>query len=241
MQRYTLHFYWIVGGTRVMAQERNQGDHKGITIRPTGSFNSPIQYDTNRVELLDVLRGNDDEEQKITALFAPGQSNIDDLIDISKEMVKTPQYVIFPSDIDCRKIQKCIINFNHTQWKNGPSGKKAQYVLWAAYSLFFHYNKRTIHDRVPFVLMVPYNSFINMFARTAAINFPRLLQELLKEFQEIPLVEIHFKKESATNYELKYMALVEHVETTEDRHVWRRTRMLYEEKGYKHKNLDIVR
>lgn len=167
--------------------------------------------------------------------------NSDELISLSKDLVSAPKFNLWPRDLDGQKVQKMIIRMKNTKYKTGENGVRFQYVLWVAYSLGVFYRHRLIYDRVPFVIELPRKSFCNMFYRCASIEYGSLMQSLKNQYGEIPLLEVHFKKESPIKYTLKYLAVVKYDGIVDDQYQWTRERILFAEKGYKPTNMKIIK
>lgn len=187
-------------------------------------------------------------EQQFAEMFnSPGSYNVQELFDISAEMTKPPSYVLFPSNFDKRYVQRCIIDTNYTEFPPTINGRKFQYVRWPAYSLGVYYggtSPRIIYDRVMFCLEVPIRSWDAMFYKATSRQFSSLLQELHREHGRIPLLEVHFKKNGRSDYELMFLAIVEKIKTTKDAHVWQRTRWMFATSNWKdkryNKGLDVL-
>lgn len=168
--------------------------------------------------------------------------NVEELLKESSLLDKSPQYVMYPAQLDKKYIQKVIVNMNFTQWKDGPNGKKRQYVHWMAYSMGVYFIKGLITDRVPFVFEMPFKSFCHMFMRSAYINYHTLIQQLWVEYDKrLPMIEIHFRKRDDTDYEMKFLALTEYKGEDKKHYNWVRFRTLWCAEGYREQGTKVVR
>jgi hypothetical protein len=170
------------------------------------------------------------------------ENNSLDLINMSEEMVKPQTFIIYPRDLDKKVVHKMIINLNHTEWKDGPYGVRNQYAEWKAYSMGVVYKKRIIYDRVPFIFQVPFKSWCKMMFLYTGRRFSSLLQALYSEYNgEIPLIEIHFKRNTETGYELKMLGLIRCLEVTEENFKWERFKTLYSDSKYQERGTKVIK
>lgn len=162
-------------------------------------------------------------------------ANADAATALIESFKRAPNYIIFPSHLDKRFIQKMIITLNHYSFKPGKDGSPNRYIVFPAYSCGIYFDRKTLYYGCPFVAMFPAQSFYDMFYRSAGITLERVLQEYHKK-GELPLMEIHFKKNSERDYELLYFSLVEHVKTDQTQEgkqdTFKLIRLLFESKKY---------
>jgi hypothetical protein len=185
---------------------RQQMDNQITTTQPT--------------ELPSIFKQSDFDITGVSAITA-----------LFEELKRAPEYVIFPSHYDQKFIQKMILLTDRCTLRPGTDGTPGRYILWPAYSLGVYFQKKTLYYGCPFVAQFPKYSFYDMFYRSAGIQFDRILSEYIGK--KAPLIEIHFRKKSEREYELVYMAIVEHMgeEITEKgkQDVFRIDRLLFKD------------
>ena len=132
----------------------------------------------------------------------------DAVAQLFSRLKKGPDYIIFPSHYDCRRIQKMIISTAAAKELPGKDGTLGRYIVLPAYSRGVYFNTTILYDDTPFMAQFPKTSFFNMFYKAACVHFDDLVLKLLKTYGEAPMFEIHFQKENDRTYTLKYMSLV---------------------------------